>query len=89
MPLLTSRKIGVGVVLRDKQGNLKATMKSSNICTTPLCAETVAMLEGLWVAKEMNVKCVTILSDSLSLICIIHKEVSSVILTLPLLSGRT
>lgn len=63
-----NRKIGIGIVIRDKQGNLKAAhSKSSQVFTTPLCAEAAAVLERLQFARDMDLKCITVLTDSLLL----------------------
>lgn len=64
-----NRRSGFGVVVRDKQGGLKAGLSlPSHICTTPLCAEAGAVLEGLQFARRLEVDRVTVMSDSLSLI---------------------
>lgn len=70
-----NRKIGMGMVIRDKQGNLKeVSSRSSHICITLLCAEAVAVLEGLRFARGLGMTCVTILSDSLSLVSDIQDD---------------
>lgn len=70
------RNIGIGVVIRDIQDNLKAVMINSSLTgTTPLTVEVVAVLERLRIASIIDMRRVTILSHSLSLILTIKKEV--------------
>lgn len=68
--------IGIGLVVRDKQGNLKAVKNmSSQVCTSPLGAEAAAVLEGLRLARALDVHHLTIMSNSLSLINSIEEEI--------------
>lgn len=68
--------MGLGLVLRDMHGNLKAVKQiSAPRYPSPLGAEAVAVMEGLRLAKELGVKRLTVLSDSLSLIKSINGEI--------------
>lgn len=63
-------------MIRDKQGNLKAMMKtSSQVCTSPLGAEAEAVLEGFRLARFLDVHLLTVVSNSLSLIKTIREKV--------------
>lgn len=58
-------KSGIGLVLRDKFGKLQAvnTLVSS-VCTSPL--EVEAILQGLRLARTLDVHRVTVMFDSLN-----------------------
>lgn len=71
----SERQARVGVVIRDSRGGLIATLHSllvSNVNT--LCAEALAILEGLRLADRMNFRRAKIFSDSLSLVMMLRKE---------------
>lgn len=71
---LVNRRCCVGVVLRNKRGQLVlALQQESPTFTSSLCAEVVAVLEGIKIACHNVVQRLTIFSDSLSLISILRK----------------
>lgn len=69
-------KIGIGVVIIDKQGALMVALSSpAYIGPNPLCIETMAMLEGLKLANELKVVSMRSLTDSLNLCCILNGDI--------------
>lgn len=72
----SQRTSGIGLVIRDKSGNLKAAQTlCSPVCSSPLGAEAVAVLEGLRLAKSLDVHHLSVLSNSLSLIQSINGDI--------------
>lgn len=71
----SGRRASVGVGIRNSRGRLIATLnRLLETFVNPLCAEEYAMLEGLHLANRMNLRRITIFSDSLSLVMMLRKE---------------
>lgn len=63
----SSGKSEIGIVLRNKLGQLQAAQTLvSEVCTSPSGVEAVAVLEGLRLAKFLGVRKVSVILDSLT-----------------------
>lgn len=73
-----SRTSGIGIIMRDKVGSLQAAQSMASIvCSSPLGAKAIAVLEGLRLARSLDVRRVTVLSDSLNLVKAINQDIQS------------